>query len=202
MPRANVTQATSPGRQRVVIAGVDTGDDRVRFDVEMDELGALANAAGADVVARIVQRRPAVDAASLIGSGKVAEIAELARANDASTVLTLNALRPRQRTNLLQVPHPHRVIPRPVAWTAEREHVRNARGRGLLDAPLICLDRGSLLDIVDAEHHHRFSPRISRPLSTCRVRTLPPRTHKPHFGVLEKAIEGRQVSDSQTFHAV
>jgi GTP-binding protein HflX len=100
MPRANVTQATSPGRQRVVIAGVDTGDDRVRFDVEMDELGALANAAGADVVARIIQRRPAVDAASMIGSGKVAEIAELARANDASTVLTLNALRPRQRTNL------------------------------------------------------------------------------------------------------
>jgi GTP-binding protein HflX len=100
MPRANVTQATSAGRQRVIIAGVDTGDDRIRFDVEMDELGALANAAGADVVARIVQRRPAVDAASLIGSGKVAEIADIARANNASTVLTLNALRPRQRTNL------------------------------------------------------------------------------------------------------
>jgi len=100
MPRANVTQATSPGRQRVVIAGVDTGDDHIRFDVEMDELGALANAAGADVVARIIQRRSAVDPASLLGSGKVAEVADSARANGASTVLTLNALRPRQRANL------------------------------------------------------------------------------------------------------
>jgi GTPase len=100
MPRADQTQATSPGRQRVVIAGVDTGDDRERFEVEMDELGALAHAAGADVVARVVQRRPAVDPASLIGSGKVAEVAEMARLHQASTVLTLNALRPRQRTNL------------------------------------------------------------------------------------------------------
>ncbi len=94
------THATAPGRQRVVLAGVDTSQNHIAFDVEMDELDALARAAGCDVVARLVQRRPSVDPASLIGSGKVAEVAEAARLNNASTVLTLNSLRPRQRTNL------------------------------------------------------------------------------------------------------
>jgi GTP-binding protein HflX len=99
MPK-QATHATAPPRQRVILAGVDTGQDHVRFDVEMDELDALARAAGCDVVARLVQRRPSVDPASLIGSGKVTEVSEAARLNNASTVLTLNALRPRQRTNL------------------------------------------------------------------------------------------------------
>ncbi|HXW50721.1 MAG TPA: GTPase HflX [Candidatus Acidoferrales bacterium] len=92
-----MTYATAPPRERIVLAGVDTGTDRVRFAVEMDELEALAKAAGADVVARLEQRRPAVDPATLVGSGKVAELAQLMRESRATAVVTLNPLRPRQR---------------------------------------------------------------------------------------------------------
>jgi GTP-binding protein HflX len=77
---------------------VDTGADRAGFNVEMDELAALAQAAGAEVVGRLEQRRPSVDPATLLGRGKVAELAELMRASHATLVVTLNPLRPRQRT--------------------------------------------------------------------------------------------------------
>jgi GTPase len=63
----------------------------------MDELEALARAAGGEVVARLEQRRPYIDPATLIGSGKVGELTELVRASNATLVVTLNSLRPRQR---------------------------------------------------------------------------------------------------------
>jgi len=81
-----------------VLAGVDTGSDRTGFGVEMDELATLAKAAGAEVVGRLEQRRPAIDPATLIGSGKVAELAALMRESNATLVVTLNPLRPRQRS--------------------------------------------------------------------------------------------------------
>jgi GTP-binding protein HflX len=55
-----------------------------------------------------VQRRERVDPASLIGSGKALELAELVKARDAELVIVLNDLRPRQRKNL------ERVIPVPI----------------------------------------------------------------------------------------
>jgi GTP-binding protein HflX len=94
---------TDPGRPRAILVGVDTGANRALFDVEMDELAALTRASGVDVVERLVQRRPQVDPATLIGEGKVEEVAALARERQAGLVVTLNALRPRQRTNLEKV---------------------------------------------------------------------------------------------------
>jgi GTP-binding protein HflX len=55
-----------------------------------------------------VQQREHVDPATLVGSGKAREIAELVRERDASLVLVLNDLRPRQRKNL------EKVIPVPI----------------------------------------------------------------------------------------
>jgi len=92
--------STAAQPERAILAGVDTGEDRALFEIEMDELDALARAAGAVVVARAVQRRPSVDPATLLGQGKVEEIAQIARAKDANLVVTLNSLRPRQRAAL------------------------------------------------------------------------------------------------------
>ena len=92
--------STAAVRPRAILTGVDVGDNRALFDVEMDELDALARASGIDVVERAVQRRPQVDPATLVGEGKVEEIREIAIQRNASLVITLNALRPRQRTSL------------------------------------------------------------------------------------------------------
>jgi GTP-binding protein HflX len=56
-----------------------------------------------------VQRRDHLDPATLVGSGKAREIADLVKELDAKLVLVLNDLRPRQRKNL------EKVIPVPIA---------------------------------------------------------------------------------------
>lgn len=53
----------------------------------LDELAALAESAGANIVARVVQQRSSYDRATLIGPGKLQEIKEMARALEADVVL-------------------------------------------------------------------------------------------------------------------
>jgi GTPase len=55
------------------------------------------------LVDRVVQKRQRVDPATLVGSGKAHEIAELVRERKADLVLILNDLRPRQRKNLEKI---------------------------------------------------------------------------------------------------
>lgn len=69
----------------------------------MIEFEALAEAAGAQLIDRIVQRRDHVDPATLVGTGKAREIAERAKECEADVVLVLNDLRPRQRKNLEKI---------------------------------------------------------------------------------------------------
>jgi GTP-binding protein HflX len=88
---------------RAIIVAVDTGDDKRPIEPELVELEALAAAGGAEVVARIVQRRHTVDPATLLGSGKAAEIAQAATDLRASLLLVLNDVRPRQRKNLEKI---------------------------------------------------------------------------------------------------
>ncbi|MEB2361785.1 MAG: GTPase HflX [Bryobacterales bacterium] len=66
----------------------------------LDELTSLAISAGAEVVERVVQSRPRMDAATLVGSGKVDELAALVRAYSAGVVLFDQELTPTQQRNL------------------------------------------------------------------------------------------------------
>jgi len=85
---------------RTIVAAVDVDDLKRPLEPELIELEALAEAAGATIVERIVQRRAAVDPAYLFGSGKANEIAQRVKDLDAELVLVLNDVRPRQRRNL------------------------------------------------------------------------------------------------------
>jgi GTPase len=93
---------------RTIVAAVDTNDPKRPVEPELIELEALAHAAGARIVDRIVQRRARVDPATLVGAGKAREIADRAEALDAALILVLNDLRPRQRKNL------EKLIPIPI----------------------------------------------------------------------------------------
>lgn len=53
----------------------------------LEELAALAESAGAEVVEKILQTRPALDAATLVGAGKVEEIRALAETLEADVVI-------------------------------------------------------------------------------------------------------------------
>lgn len=69
-------------------------------DILLDELGGLAEAAGAAVVLRCVQDRPSPDSATLIGRGKVETLARGCAELDVSIVIVDNDLTPAQARNL------------------------------------------------------------------------------------------------------
>ncbi len=88
-------------REKIVLVAValpGQGDDDV--DASLDELALLVDTAGADVVARMVQRRDAPDHTWYIGKGKAEELKQLCLAVDADTVVFDNELSPGQQYNL------------------------------------------------------------------------------------------------------
>jgi GTP-binding protein HflX len=91
-------------RERIILVGVAfPGSSLESVDEAMDELAQLVDSAGADVVARVVQRRDAPDPATFVGRGKAEEIAELSRTVDADTVVFDEELSPAQQRNLEKV---------------------------------------------------------------------------------------------------
>ena len=88
-------------RERIVLVGVVlSGADPDDVDAGLDELTLLVDTAGADVAARLVQRRDAPDPATYLGKGKVHELHELCLAVDADTVVFDKPLTPAQQRNL------------------------------------------------------------------------------------------------------
>jgi len=88
-------------RERIVLVGVVlNGADPDDVDAGLDELALLVDTAGADVAARLIQRRDAPDPATYLGSGKVEELHQLCLAVDADTVVFDQALSPAQQRNL------------------------------------------------------------------------------------------------------
>jgi GTP-binding protein HflX len=106
MPRTS-TLSAPPGERAFVVA-VDLRDPARPLEPELAEYEALIVAAGATLAGRIVQRLDRVDAATLFGSGKAAEIAVAAEEAGATKVFVFNDLRPRQRTNL------EKIVPLPI----------------------------------------------------------------------------------------
>jgi GTP-binding protein HflX len=91
-------------REKIVLVGV-VGRYRTMEEVEasLHELGLLVDTAGADEVARVIQRRDAPDPATYIGRGKAIELREISEATDADTVVFDDELSPAQQRNLEKV---------------------------------------------------------------------------------------------------
>ena len=66
----------------------------------MEELGLLAQSAGAQVVGSLIQERERLDSATLIGKGKVGELARLAQQSDADVIVFDDELSPVQQRNV------------------------------------------------------------------------------------------------------
>ncbi|MFZ1063102.1 MAG: GTPase HflX [Acidimicrobiales bacterium] len=91
-------------REKIVLVGVQfPGVSSEELDRQLDELALLVDTAGADVVARVVQRRDAPDPATFLGSGKVDELREICHAVDSDTVVFEHNLSPAQQRNLEKI---------------------------------------------------------------------------------------------------
>jgi GTP-binding protein HflX len=90
---------TEVKKERAVLAGLAAAsmDEHERStDVSMEELAALVDTAGGQVVAMLMQNRPTPDPRSFIGDGKVQELKELIEANECDLAVFDNELSPSQ----------------------------------------------------------------------------------------------------------
>jgi GTPase len=88
-------------RQRAIVVGVYKKTDKTSSDLSiLDELVSLCRTAGAVVAGRMVQVLENYNAATLMGSGKVGELAELASKEKADIIVFDTILSPSQQVNL------------------------------------------------------------------------------------------------------
>src|SRR6476660_5815302 len=94
---ARPESAPRKGTERAALVGLITGRAR-RLEAEraLDELAGLAEAAGADVVLRVMQERPKPDPSTFLGSGKIEMLAASAAETDVDVVIFDNELTPAQ----------------------------------------------------------------------------------------------------------
>jgi len=87
--------------EKALLVGVASGPQgRLGAENSIAELGALARSAGAQVVGSIVQERKRRDPATLIGRGKVEDVARTAEAKSVDLLLFDDELSPAQQRNL------------------------------------------------------------------------------------------------------
>jgi GTPase len=88
-------------REKIILVGVVSWPRTIdEVEASLDELALLVDTAGADEVARVVQRRDAPDPATYIGRGKAEELRQLSEEADADTVVFDEELTPAQQRNL------------------------------------------------------------------------------------------------------
>jgi GTP-binding protein HflX len=83
-------------RERAVLVGVGPGV----AEEDLDELAALADSAGADPVARVVQSRGGPDPATFVGKGKLEDLHATVHSNGADAVILDHELTPGQLRSL------------------------------------------------------------------------------------------------------
>ncbi len=84
--------------EKVVLAAVDTGD--YDCEVSLDELEELAHTAGAEVIARVTQKRDKPDAATFMGSGRLEELKTFCADNEVDLIIFDDELTPSQQRNI------------------------------------------------------------------------------------------------------
>ena len=83
-------------RERAVLVGVGRG----MAEDDLDELASLADSAGADPVARVVQSRSDPDPATFVGKGKLDELHRAVHGSNAAAVILDRELSPGQLRSL------------------------------------------------------------------------------------------------------
>jgi GTP-binding protein HflX len=91
-------------REKIVLVGVNVPPEpEEESERHLDELALLVDTAGADAVARVIQRRDQPDPATYVGRGKAEELRDLSEAVDADTVVFDDELSPAQSRNLEKI---------------------------------------------------------------------------------------------------
>lgn len=83
-------------KEKVIIVGVETEQNKRYFTESMAELSKLTNTASGEVVFTLTQKRPQVDRQTIIGKGKLQELIQQADAHEADLIIFNHEMTPRQ----------------------------------------------------------------------------------------------------------
>lgn len=86
--------------EKVILVGVETEDNKKNYLESMHELAGLTKTAHGEIVFSLTQHRPKIDRQTIIGKGKVQDLAELVIAHEADLVVFNHELTPRQSQTL------------------------------------------------------------------------------------------------------
>jgi GTP-binding protein HflX len=86
--------------ERVVLVGIWTEGTAEMAENSLEELRALAETAGSEVLEGLIQRRDKPDPSTYIGSGKLEDLKAIVRASGADTVICDGELSPSQLRTL------------------------------------------------------------------------------------------------------
>ena len=89
--------------ERAILFRVMLSEDRSDSEAPLEELGRLAETAGATIVHTVVQKRVNIDPVYYIGKGKAAELATISKELDADVLICDDDLTPAQVRNLEKV---------------------------------------------------------------------------------------------------
>src|SRR5512136_1609244 len=96
------TLETAAAAEKACLVGCySSGRDRERAEESLQELEALAEAAGARVLERILQERPTPDPATFVGRGKTEELHVLVETLRLDLIIFDDELSPGQQRNLV-----------------------------------------------------------------------------------------------------
>ena len=90
-------------KNRVFLAGLNTGSSAMEFEHSMEELQELAKACDMEVIGIFTQNLPSPITATYIGSGKINEIKEAVTIHEADAVIFDETLSPIQLRNLADI---------------------------------------------------------------------------------------------------
>lgn len=99
-----MTHPTRRDAEKVVLVGLATSNSTTDVaEASLDELAALAETAGVEVVDRIIQVRDKPDPATFIGKGKAKDVVNISRMLEAAAIIFDDELSPAQGRNLEDV---------------------------------------------------------------------------------------------------
>lgn len=89
--------------EKVILVGVETEENKQNYLESMHELAGLTKTAHGEIVFSMTQKRPRVDRQTIIGKGKVEELAQLVDAHEAELVIFNHAMTPRQSQTVEEI---------------------------------------------------------------------------------------------------
>ena len=186
--------------QRAILVGVQlTGVDDLSHAASLEELGRLVKTLGYEVVGKVSQKRDGLDAASVLGKGRLKDLAEITGGTGEAGLIASQKTEAERRDERLYPEKPdepielHEASPKPEFVIVDHEispsqarHIERATGAQVLDRTGV---------IVEIFHRHAQSREAKLQVEIARLKYVLPHLRETSAGSGRQRGSGAGESD-------